>query len=91
MSDVIKFRTNDLVLATLLHMEGYKAEHVFDRRKNCVWVFDVPQDPEECDAFHDLVDDFADNLCAVEPRRFARTWAEVRREMYVFLGHDGRR
>lgn len=84
------FKTNDMVLATLLIMEGLDYEHARTPRApsgdECVWLF------ADMDAnAHRLVRDFAQRRALVEPREFARCWADVRRNMFAFLGPRRRR
>lgn len=91
-----KFRTNDMVLATLLFMDGCEYEHELEviRRadgtsvKNCTWVFVAPEDGEDKREFDKIVSRFLADKCKVEPREFARTWADVRSQMFQFLNRD---
>jgi hypothetical protein len=88
------FRTSDLVLATLLHMEGYEPEmevmvRAHSTRKDCVWTLEYPEDEDACRDFEDLIENFTAPECRGEPRAFAREWAEVRARMFQHL--DGRR
>lgn len=90
-SDTVKFRTSDMVLATLLHMDGHEYCHELERTRKgvpfCTWVFDTPADDRE---FEQLVLRFEAGKCKVEPREFANNWANVRRAMFSFLHPDGR-
>jgi hypothetical protein len=87
-----------MVLATLLHMQGLEYRHEAEVRarhggesvRNCTWVFDEPTDAKGKIAFYNKVDDFIERRCRVEPREFARHWADVRREMFQFLDPVGR-
>lgn len=96
----MKFRTTDMVLATLLYMDGLEYVHELELHsrkgmtvRNCAWVFDAPEHPDDKKDFDSLLARFEDGKCKVEPREFARTWADVRRSMGSFLGWDraGRR
>jgi formylmethanofuran:tetrahydromethanopterin formyltransferase len=95
--DTKKFRTSDMVLATLLYMKGNEYHHELDlhtRRgvvvRTCMWVFDAPEHEADKREFNLLISHFEDGKCNVEPRQFATNWANVRRAMFSFLHPDGR-
>ncbi len=82
------FRTSDMVLATLLHMRGheYKHEKAVRTRNGrsevqCVWVFEADGEGD----IDDLIEDFVGDDVCVDPREFARQWADVRSHMFAFL------
>jgi hypothetical protein len=85
-----KFRTSDMVLATLLSMEGNECtlERAVVTKGDgapdvqCVWVF------VEGDEFEDILEEFLAGDYRVEPREFAREWADVRRSMFSFLNRS---
>lgn len=87
-----KLRTSDMVLATLLHMNELQYVHELHhqvrsdgaRQPACIWVFDV-SDEEDRVYSEELLSRFQRDDVRVEPKQFARDWADVRRDMFNFL------
>lgn len=93
-----KLRTSDMVLATLLHMQELQYVHELHhmvradgaRQPSCIWVFDISDD-EDADEAEDIMQAFMKDEYRVEPKEFARRWADVRRGMFGFLNDGSRR
>lgn len=82
------YRTSDLVLASVLHLEGMEVELELDDSSGRVRF--VLIDPEGEDLTSIARDVIACKM-KVEPLSFARSMGEVRRLMYRFLEEHGRR
>ena len=81
-----EFRTDDMALATVLRGQGftYRLERLGHRK--AVWIFD-----DGGESLDDLIDEYEEHSCKVEPRAFTRDLAEVRNELFKFLGEPERR
>lgn len=84
------YRTTDLVLASVLSLEGMEVSLELDSRTGKVTFVIV--DPE---GQHTVVREIAGDVAAcrsnVEPLAFARAMAAVRNMMYRFLEEHGKR
>lgn len=77
-------RTDEMSLTAVLIMNGY-APVMMRGRSGCVWVIQADEVDELAE---EIVDDFVRGACRVEPKRFIREVAQVRKEMYKFLNLD---
>lgn len=73
------FITDDLALASFLHMEGHEFKIDVQGRK-AHFVF------SPCDEIAGDVSDYRDGIVEVEPREYTQATAHVRRRMYTVLG-----
>ena len=83
MTEDCVYRTDDLALATVLSLKGYKYQMAKLTQRKVIWDF-VYEDPQE-DDFLDLVHDFWEFNSTVEPRAFTLRWAEMRRELFQLV------
>lgn len=77
------YRTDDLALATILTLAGYKYRLVRITDRKCVWDFSCVDDRQE--DFEDIVGDFWEFKYRVEPRAFTTRWAEMRKELFALI------
>lgn len=83
-----EYRTDDMALATVLRGQGFKYRLERMGHRRAVWAFRYNGEGERLD---DLIDEYEDHSCKVEPRAFTRDLAEVRNELFKFLGEPERR
>lgn len=82
---IADFITEDLALASFLHMEGYQFSIDCQGRK--AWFVFAPDNDLES-----TVADYRDGVAEVEPRQFTQATGHVRKRMYEALGQtNGRR
>jgi hypothetical protein len=78
-----EFHTNDLALATVLHVEGRKMERLELQDGVAFWVFELsPQ-------YRRIVDEYEAKTYRVEPKTYNQTLRHVRRELFTFLRLNG--
>lgn len=82
-----EYRTDDMALATLLRGQGlaYRLERLGYRK--AVWIFRYTDD----ETFDNILDEYIDHSAKVEPRTFVQELAQVREELFAFLGEPERR
>lgn len=77
--------TDDMALAVTLILNGFDTDIELHGRQ-VVWVISAEQfDEDEANIFRE---DYLRGALRVEPRRFARELAAVRKDMYRVLGID---
>jgi hypothetical protein len=83
MSEDGAFRTDNLAMAVVLSMAGFEYTLQKITARKAIWVFEHPGDKEE--EFDDLIGDFDEFACKVEPRAFVLRHAEMRNEIFKLL------
>jgi hypothetical protein len=82
-------RTDDMVFAALLTMEGYEpAMERQDGKRRVVWVV---AEKDVDDDLVSLIDQYKQNLVRVEPQEFMRSIRLVRSALYELLGIQAER
>lgn len=81
---IADFITDDLALASFLHMEGY-VFNIDCQGTKAFFVFPPAEDLETD------VADYRDGVAEVEPREYMLATGHVRKCMYTALGQDKRR
>lgn len=74
-----RFRTDDLALAAVLHIEDFRF-NVEARGRKAIFIF------ESCDDLQGIVDDYHDGVHQCEPRSLAQAMGHCRKLMYEALG-----
>lgn len=74
-----RFRTDDLALAAVLHLEEYRFSVEAVGRK-AFFIF------ESCDDLQEVVADYHDGVHQCEPRSLAQAFGHCRKVMYDALG-----
>jgi len=80
------FRTDDLALATVLSIEGYRLAMEKTLETTVVWVVN---DEDADDDLASLVEEYLGNRYRVEPRAFVKELHVVRSRMYELLNFKG--
>lgn len=77
--------TDDMVFAVVLCLNGYHPE--MERRDNGVyWIIEAVELDED---IHEFVSLFNRGGQIVEPRRFAREWGAMRKDVYKLMNVEG--
>lgn len=83
----VAYRTSDLVLASVLWLEGYPLELELEGRR-AVFAF---SDTEASEELQRLAMQVVGCKYTVEPLEFTKAMAEVRTRLYRFLEENGQR
>ena len=86
------FRTDDMTLAVVLSLRGfkYRTESMTGfQRKRVSWVFECSG--KAAVTLRSIVDKYSSEEYRVEPRAFVMRMAQVREEMYRLIGTQDRR
>lgn len=78
-------RTNDMALATVVIMNGYNPKM---SKVDGEVEFLVHLDAEEASDMRELLDEYMQGECLVEPKRFVRELAGVRKDVYRLMNHS---
>jgi hypothetical protein len=71
--------TDDMVFAVVLCLNGYHP--LMDRNaRGVVWILEPDEEVE------DFVKQYQRGEILIEPRRFAREWAAMRKDVYSLMG-----
>jgi hypothetical protein len=73
------FRTDDMALATVLALGGFKYEVIKYTERKALWIFSWEDTREE--EFDDLVDNYQDFLHMCEVRQFIQRYKELKTEI----------
>jgi hypothetical protein len=76
-------RTDDLALATVLHIRGFEPDRFELDGEKALWVFSGDGD------LHATIRQYNAGECLVEPRRYNKALRETRRALFTFLHHHG--
>lgn len=79
------FVTEDMTLVAVLKVQGVESSYMKRANGGVQWVFDGAACEEQI--ARTLVD-YNGNVCTVEPRDFTKKLSLIRKDMYVFLGHE---
>lgn len=76
-------RTEDMTLATVLLMHGYQPtmSRVDGSVEFLIKAEDIDGDT------HELIEEYVSGACLVEPKRFTRELAGVRKDVYRLMDH----
>lgn len=77
------YKTNDMAQVTCFKIEGHVPQSAKWEGSTCYWYF------RATDALLDLLEDFQDGNCRVEPRRYNREFGQVKREFYELKNQFG--
>jgi hypothetical protein len=81
-----RLETDDLTFAVVLALNGFHP--VMERRERAVfWTVGSEELDENMDSF---LNSYLSGNLLVEPRRFAREWAAMRKDLYRLMEVDGK-